>query len=96
MSATSAADGEGWPVFPTCSGPEEDCETLGLAFVLTPVSAEPLPSGTAFRPRETLPLVAVVHDGRGRPAYSGGGSCSDRLRARLAGRRAKLGNAFLA
>jgi len=71
------SDGECWPVLPSCDLPEEQCEPLELELVLDPESAEPLPSGTASRPRETLRgevWSVLSFDLEGKELYAGSGA----------------------
>jgi hypothetical protein len=48
------SDGECWPVVAGCDQPASQCEPTSLELIVSPESAEMLPSGSASRPRETL------------------------------------------
>jgi hypothetical protein len=48
------SDGQCWPVIQSCDQPVSECEPMSLELVVSPESAEALPSGSASRPRETL------------------------------------------
>lgn len=54
ISYRCGSDAECWPEIEGCNKDERECDSLELQLVVPPASSEPLPNGSASRPRETL------------------------------------------